>query len=160
MRPSAPVISFAFCIAYLLAAILIGTIASLRGECGNGDLQPSCAMFTFGVALYGALAIGAITALVTLVGFVLRRSIPGLLKIGSLLYALALLSFVLPVRAAGNKLGGAIVVIAFFPLSLLLLVAASSCFVMWVGQITHRRLKPDSHSDRPLLDSAEPHGSE
>lgn len=114
-------------------AVLIAAAASFRGMCGDGDFRPPCGMFAFGVALYGVLAIGAVTTLVTMAAVLLRRGFPPLLKVSSILYALTLTSFALPVRAAGNKFAGAIVVMMVAPISLLLLAAASVCFVLWIG---------------------------
>jgi hypothetical protein len=91
-------------------------------------------MFAFGVALYGALAIGAMTTLVVLARIVIRRRVSLLLKTSAILYASALLSFVLPVRAAGNKFAGAIVVMMALPISLVLLSAALICVVLWAGR--------------------------
>jgi hypothetical protein len=139
MRRSVPLLSSAFCLGYLLSAVLIAAAASFRGMCGDGDFRPSCGMFAFGVALYGVLAIGAVTTIVTVVAIVLRRGFPQLLKVSSILYTLALAWFVLPVRAAGNKFAGAIVVMMAAPFSLLLLAAASACFVRWIGHATLRR---------------------
>src|SRR5437016_4929626 len=102
--------------------------------CGDGDLRPPCGMFAFGVALYGALAIGAMITLIVLVRIVLKRRVSPLLKTSAILYASALLSFVLPVRAAGNKLAGAIVVMMILPISLVLLAAAFMCLVLWAGR--------------------------
>jgi hypothetical protein len=139
MRRSALALSLALSIVYLVIAVLITTAASFKGMCGDGDFRPSCGMFVFGIALYGAIAIGASTTFLTLAAVVFRRRASQLLKIGSLLYTGALLSFVLPVMAADNKFAGAIVALAVFPLSLILLAAASMCFVLWVGRWVQTR---------------------
>jgi hypothetical protein len=91
-------------------------------------------MFAFGVALYGTLAVGAVIALVVLVGIVLKRPVSSLLRTSAILYASALLSFLVPVLTAGNKLAGAIVVMAVLPISLTLLAAAGMCVVLWAGR--------------------------
>lgn len=111
---------------------MIATIASSKGMCGDGDFRlPPCDMFAFGVALYGGLAIGAVITLVVLAGVVIRRRVSPLLKTSAILYASALLSFVLPVRAAGTKFAGAFVVMMILPFSVMLLSAASICTVVW-----------------------------
>ena len=143
MRRSAPVLSLAFCIVYLVIAVLITRGASSKGMCGEGDLLPPCNMFTFAVAVYGVIAIGAVTTLLTLAAVFFRRRVPQLLKTGSILYLVALLSLVLPVMLAGNRLGGAILLMMVLPFSLLLLAAASICFVLWLGRaVNHSRIDP------------------
>src|SRR5260370_15698427 len=139
MRRSAPALSLAFSMVYLVIAISIPTAASFKGMCGDGDFRPSCGMFTFGIALYGAIAIGTAPTFLTFAAVVFRRRAPQLLKIGSVFYIVALLSFVLPVMTADNKFVGAIVVMEVFPFSLILLAAASMCFVLWVGRWAQTR---------------------
>jgi hypothetical protein len=134
MLKSAPSRSLICCVVYLGIVVLIATAASSKGMCGDGDFRPPCSMFAFGVALYGGLAIGAMMTLVVLVGIVIRRRVSPLLKTSAILYASALLSFVLPVRAAGNKFAGAIVVMMALPISLVLLSAALICIVLWAGR--------------------------
>jgi hypothetical protein len=56
------------------------------------------------------------------------------LKISAVLYAIAVLSLVLPVRAASSKLAGAIVVMAVLPISVVLLAAALMSVAMWAGR--------------------------
>jgi hypothetical protein len=125
-------------LAYLGIVVVMTTAASYKGMCGDGDLRPPCGGFAFGVALYGALAIGGITTLVVLVGVAFKRRVPPLLKTSATLYASALLSFILPLRGAGNKLAGAIVVMMVLPISLVLLAAASICIVLWAGRVGER----------------------
>lgn len=135
MFKAAPWWSLAYCVVYLAIVALIATAASSKGMCGDGDFRPSCGMFAFGVALYGALAIGAISTITVLVGIVVRRRVSLLLKSSAILYVSALLSLVLPVwAAAGSKLAGAIVVMAVLPVSLVLLSAALICIVLWAGR--------------------------
>ena len=129
MRGSAPLLSFLVSVGYLLLAVVITAAASFRGMCGDGDFRlPPCAGFAFGIALYGALALGAVTTVISFVAFILRRRFPRLLNVSSILFVLALAFFVIPVTAAGNKLAGAIVVLMVFPFSLLLLSTALICF--------------------------------
>jgi hypothetical protein len=135
MVKSAPWQSLICCVIYLGIVVLIATAASSKEMCGDGDFRlPPCDMFAFGVALYGALAIGAVITLVVLAGVVIRRRVSPLLKTSAILYASALLSFVLPVRAAGNKFAGAIVVMMVLPFSVVLLSAASICTALWAGR--------------------------
>lgn len=134
MLKSPPSRSLICCVVYLGIVVLIATAVSYKGMCGDGDLRPPCGMFAFGVALYGALAIGAILTLVVLMGTFLKRRVSPLLKTSAILYASALLSFVLPVRAAGNKLAGAIVVMMVLPISVVLLAAALMCLAVWAGR--------------------------
>ena len=134
MLRSAASRSLTCCVVYLGIVVLIATAVSSKGMCGDGDFWPPCSMFAFGVALYSALAIGAVMTLLVLVGIVVRRRISPLLKTSAILYASALLSFVLPVRAAGNKFAGAIVVMMALPISLVLLSAALICIVLWAGR--------------------------
>ncbi len=136
---SAPAQSLAFGVFYLGIVVLITTAASLKGICGDGDFRPPCGGFAFGVALDGALAIGAIFSLVVLIRIVLRRRVPRLLKASAILYASALLLLVLPVWAAGNKLGGAIVIMMVLPISILLLAAALICLALWAGRALAQR---------------------
>ena len=125
--------SLTCCVVYLGLVVLIATAASSKGMCGDGDSRPPCGMFTFGVALYGSLAIGAMITFGVLVGIVMRRRLSRLLRTSAILYASALLSLVLPVRAVGNKLAGAMVVM-MVPISLLLLSGALICIVLWAGR--------------------------
>ena len=139
MRRSARLLSFLFSVGYLLLAVLITTAASFRGMCGDGDFRrPPCAGFAFGIALYGALALGAVTTGISFGALILRRRFPRLLNLSSILYVLALAFIVIPVTAAGNKFAGAIVVLIVFPFSLLLLSAALICFLLWIGHAAHR----------------------
>ena len=139
---SAPLLSLASCAGYMALAVSITTAASFNEMCGDGDLRPSCGMFIFGVALYGILAIGAVTTIVWLIAVVLRRRFPQLLKVSSILYALALTSVVFPVLLGGNKFAGAILLIAAFPFTFLLLTAQFVCFALWVGDVACRRFWP------------------
>jgi hypothetical protein len=108
--------------------------------CGNGDFrQPSCAGFAFSLALYGALSVGAIITIASFVAFVSARRFPPLLNVSSVLYTIASAILVIPVWAAGNKLGGAVVVLMALPASLFLLTAAFICFTLWIGHATYRR---------------------
>jgi hypothetical protein len=91
-------------------------------------------MFGFGVALYSSLAIGAVITLVVLVRIILKRRVSPLLKASAILYASALLSFILPVLASSTKLAGAIVVMAVLPISVLLLAAALISLALWAGR--------------------------
>ena len=125
--------SLTCCAVYLAIAILIAAVASSKGMCGDGYFRAPCSMFASGMAMYGALGIGATTTLVVLVGTVLGRRVSPLLKTSAILYGRALLSLLLPVRAAGNKLAGAIVVMAVLPISLGLLVSSSICVLLWAG---------------------------
>ena len=110
--------SLTCCVVYLGIVVLVAIAASSKGMCGDGDFRPPCSMFAFGVALYSALAIGAMITFVVLIRMVIRRRVSPLLKASAILYASALASFILPVRAAGNKLGGAIVVMMALPISI------------------------------------------
>jgi hypothetical protein len=132
---SAPWRSLTCCVLYLGIVVLIATAASSQGLCGDGDLRkPPCSWFAFGVAIYGAIAICSITTLAVVVGVVLKRRVSPLLKISAVLYAIAVLSLVLPVRAASSKLAGAIVVMAVLPISVVLLAAALMSVAMWAGR--------------------------
>jgi hypothetical protein len=113
---STPLRSMTCCGIYLAIVILITTVAFSKGLCGDGDSRPPCGGFAFDVSLYGALGIGAIVTVMVLVGIVLRRHVSALLKTSAIVYATSLLSFVLPLRAAGNKLAGAIVVMMVLPI--------------------------------------------
>jgi len=139
MLRSASSRSLTCCAVYLGIVVLIAAAASSKGMCGDGDFRPPCSMFAFGVALYGALAVGAVMTLLVLVGIVIRRRVSPLLKTSAILYASAVLSFVLPVRAAGNKFAGAIVVMMALPISLVLLSAALICIVLWAGRAWGQR---------------------
>ena len=84
MLKSAPARSLTFGVIYLGIVVLIATAASSKGMCGDGDFRPPCGGFAFGVALYGALAIGATLTLLVLIGIVLRRRVSRLLKTSGL----------------------------------------------------------------------------
>jgi hypothetical protein len=91
-------------------------------------------MFAIGINLYSLIAVDAVTAFSTLFVLLRRRKPPTLLMGSSVLFAGAVLSLFLPVRAAGDKLGGAVVVMFFFPTATLLVLAASVCSLAWVTQ--------------------------
>ena len=135
MLKSAPWPSLTCCVIYLGIVVLIATAASSQGLCGDGDFRkPPCGWFALGVAIYGGIAICSMTTLVVLVGIVLKRRVSPLLKISAILYAIAMLSLVLPVRAASSKLAGAIVVMAVLPIGVVLLAAALISVAMWAGR--------------------------
>lgn len=115
---------------YFAIVALVANAASSKGMCGPGNFRPPCGGFAFGVALYGAIAICTLTMLMTLGRVILRRRVSLLLRSSAILYAGALLSFVLPLRGAGNKLEGAIIVLMVFPISVTLLTAAFTCAVV------------------------------
>lgn len=130
-----------------LLAIVVGissaaaVVAGHRGMCGDGDFRPSCAMFAAALDIYGMIGLLAVTALATVVTFAVRRRPPALLKRASLLSGAALAVFLLSVRAAGNKLAGAIVVIAIAPVVLTLLGAASLCVLIWLLNMIEGRIE-------------------
>jgi hypothetical protein len=146
VRRSAPVLSLAVSLAFLVLTVVATIAASSRGNCGDGHYRPPCSMFALGIVIYGLVAVGAVATLITLVALILRQRVPPLLKASSVLYVAALLSLAVPVLAAGNKLAGAIVVLGVFPLSLGLLAAASVCLILWLGQAMSRKLGYDSSS--------------
>jgi hypothetical protein len=73
-------------------------------------------MFAVGLNIYGMIGLSAAAALATVAAYVVRRRPPVLLKTASMLSVAAVGAFVLPVRAAGNKLAGAIVVMIVAPI--------------------------------------------
>ena len=93
-------------------------------------------MFAVGVNIYGMIGVLAVTTLATLVMYALRRRPPVLLKTASILSGAAVGALIVPVRAAGNKLGGAIVVMMAAPIVLALLGIASFCVLLWLGKVT------------------------
>ena len=109
--------------------------AEHRGICGVGDFRPSCAMFAVGLNIYGMIAVSAIATLATLVTYAFRRRPPVLVRTASILSLAGVGAFVVPVREAGNKLAGAIVVLMVAPVVLTLLGAASLCVLLWLAKV-------------------------
>ena len=127
-------------IAAMLAVMVSVTLAATvtgahRGMCGDGDVLPSCAMFAVGLSIYGMIGLSALTTLATLVTYAVRRHPPALLKTASVLSVAAVVALVLPVRVAGNKFAGAIVVMMFAPIVLTLLAGATLCVLLWLGKV-------------------------
>ncbi len=132
-RAIAAVVMLAVMVGITLAATIA---AEHKGMCGDGDFRPPCAMFAVGLNIYGMIGVSAFTTLATLVTYAVRRRLPVLLKTASVLSVAAIGAFVLPLRAAGNKFAGAIVVMMFAPIVLTLLAGASFCVLLWLGEVT------------------------
>src|ERR1035441_3341049 len=116
-------------------------LPSLGGVCGASDLQPSCT--TFGLAIFALTAV--VLCLTTTIGMLLlRRRLAPLLKASSVLMSSAFLLLFLPLVLIGsslNKLAGAVVVMAVFPIFLLLLFAGTACFLVWGTRGTYRAIR-------------------
>lgn len=84
------------------------------------------------------MAVDALSTLATLAYLLLRRRPPRLLSISSVLFLAAISSLLLPLLAAGNKLAGAVVVMAVLPLTALLTLAASICSLVCLSQTINR----------------------
>jgi len=135
---SGPAVSVAIPLVFLAFAVVVTGVAASRGACGDGDLRPSCGMFATGIVLYSLLAVGALTALTTLVLLLLRRKPPKLAVVSSGLFVAAVSSLLLPVLAVGNKLAGAVVVMLVLPFATLLVLAASICSLACLSQTINR----------------------
>jgi hypothetical protein len=128
--------------AIAMLAVIVGvTLATTvtaehRGMCGDGDFRPPCAMFAVGLNIYGMIGVLAVATLATLVTYAFRRRPPVLLKTASILTIGAAGAFIVPVRAAGNKLEGAVVVMMVAPIFLTLVGLASFCVLLWLGEVT------------------------
>jgi hypothetical protein len=127
-------VSVAIPLVFLAFAVVVTGIGESRGACGDGDLRPSCGMFATSIVLYSLAAVGALTALTTLVLLVLRRKPPKLAVVSSGLFVAAVSSLFLPVLAVGNKLAGAVVVMLLLPFAALLVLAASICSLVCLSQ--------------------------
>jgi len=147
-----------FAVASILVVIVgitlaITLAAKHRGMCGEGDLRPPCMMFAAGLNIYAMIGVSAVTTLATLVTYVVRRRPPVLLRAASILSIAAVGAFVLPIRAAGNKLAGAIVEMMIAPLTVVLLGGACLCVLLWLGRVTGRWI--ERHADARANSSEE-----
>lgn len=122
----------------VIAGVTLATTvnAEYRGMCGDGDFRPPCAMFAVALNIYGMIGVSAVTTLATVITYAFRRRPPVLLRTASILGVAAVAAFFVPVRAAGNKLEGAIVVMTVAPIALTLLGVASFCVLLWLGKVT------------------------
>src|SRR5579871_4944241 len=93
-------------------------------------------MFAVGLNIYGMIGVSALTILATLVTYAVRRRPPVLLKAASVLSVAAAGALILPLRMAGNKFAGAMVVLMVAPIVLTLLAGASFCVLLWLGKVT------------------------
>ena len=135
MLRSASSFSVLISVLYFITVIALTGAASGNSMCGDGDYIPPCGWFALGLIIYSMLGILGLTIFGSLLAAVLRRRVPILLKSSCLLTIVAVCALILPVRAAGNKFAGAIVVISVFPSVLLLITAASVCVVVWLGKL-------------------------
>lgn len=147
---------------FLILALIAGVTldvtvaAEHRGMCGGGESRPSCAMFAFGLNIYGMIGLSAAATLTTVVTYAVRRRPPVLLKVASLLSGAAIGALVLLVWAAGNRLAGAMVIMIVAPLVVSLLGGASLCVLLWLakaagGWIERRVGSPDKGQVLPRV---------
>jgi hypothetical protein len=124
-------------LAVVVSITLAVTVAAQhKGMCGDGDFRPPCAMFAVGLNIYGMVGVSAFTTRATLGTYAARRNPPVLLKTASILSVAAVAAFLLPLRMAGNRFAGAIVVMMFAPIVLTLLAGASFSVLLWLGEVT------------------------
>jgi hypothetical protein len=110
-------------------------IAQKRGACGAGDLRPTCAMYAAGLNVYAMIAVLAVTVVATVAMYARRKRPPVQFQAASILSVAAACAYVLPVRAAGNKQAGAIVVTLMAPVVFTLLAFASFCVFYWLVRV-------------------------
>jgi len=134
---SGRVVTVAIPLAFVAIAATVTAIASSRGACGDGELQPSCGMFGTAIVFYTLITVDALTALTTLALLLFGRTPPKLALVGSGLFVAAILSLLLPVLAVG-KLGGAVVVMLLLPVTAVLVLAASICALVCLSHTMNR----------------------